>query len=268
MHSAHTLPETRNPIEKTGTTSVEADASLMRICSGVARDLPADAAVWDLRHLLFDGEPVERITVIRWLNLCYMSVYGRPFEQQTPQQSTALSANELYQLLAFADAINSTKGPLVTKTRTAELEQLSMQVSLEGGAVQLMMDGRPYWFCRRRAAGQTQLMFSMKLLRSTNAMTAFAAEVAAQCEQLLLMAHKLQLDQLLQWIRRFVAQRQSPQLQAALTAPSRCYLPTYSAQQYTAHVCMKQLATQHSRDKQHGLLIRQAAAATCACLAT
>jgi hypothetical protein len=162
-----------------------------------------------LRHLLFDGQPVESSTVISWLNLCYMSVYGRPYEQQTQQQSTALSADELYQLLAFADAINSTKVPLVTKTCTAELEQLSMQVSLEGEAVQLVMDGRPYWFCRRRAGGQTQVMFckdgSMKLLRSPDAKSALQTEVSQQCEQLLFMAYKLRLDQLLQWVQRFIA---------------------------------------------------------------
>jgi hypothetical protein len=218
------LPDSCRPRDEAGTGNwLDVDANLMRIYSGVARDLPADTAVWDLRHLLFDGKPVERIAVVRWLNLCYMSVNGMPFEQERQQQSTALSANELYQLLAFADAINSTKGPLVTKTCTAELEQLSMQVTLGGNAVKIKLDGMPYWFCRRRTAGQTQLLFMCRVgdydwshpVSSSDVMRAIAAEVAAQCEQLLLMAYKLQLDQLLQWLQRFIAMASAAPVSAA-----------------------------------------------------
>jgi hypothetical protein len=53
------------------------DAALMRLCSSCAGGLPAEAATWDISNLVIDGQPVQRSTVIAWLDTCYVIMYDR-----------------------------------------------------------------------------------------------------------------------------------------------------------------------------------------------
>jgi hypothetical protein len=97
-------------------------ASLMRSCSTVAEGLPAEAAVWDLSNLLIHGQPVQRNTAVRWLNCCYMRMHEVWYDERL-RFVDALSASELFKLLAFADSVESAKG-IITACLPTE-QQLS-----------------------------------------------------------------------------------------------------------------------------------------------
>lgn len=91
-------------------TDVSASANILRICSSCANGLPENAEEWNISHLLVEGEPVQRSTVVAWLNCCYNRILDSDFEKQ--QQNPLTKATELAQLLAFADAVDSTRGVL------------------------------------------------------------------------------------------------------------------------------------------------------------
>jgi hypothetical protein len=196
------------------------DAALARLCSSRAGGLRAEAAAWDLSKLLMDGKPVQRSTVIRWLDLCYIAIHGRPFEEPNVQEQPVLTTTQLYQLLSFADAIGSTRG--LVNAAIAELDQLRIQATLNGLAVQLELSDAPVWFelvsnHRPKVLHQgVDVTYKVPktadgMFAPASAVTGAAAEVAAQVEQLLFIARKLRLQELQQRVEAFIT--------AAATAP-------------------------------------------------
>jgi hypothetical protein len=117
---------------------LEVSVSLMRASSSCARGLPHDSSTWDLSNLLIDGHPVSRDTVTAWVNVVYTILEDKPFKMDTsPAEST--SATRLYQVLAFADAVGSSRG--VVKACLAGLQQLVFEVKVGDKEVQLAAGG-------------------------------------------------------------------------------------------------------------------------------
>lgn len=73
-----------------------------------------------------EGEPVQRSTVVAWLNCAYSRILDSEFEKQ--QKDPRCTAAGLAQLLAFADAVGSTRGVLAACLR--ELDNLVLEVRL------------------------------------------------------------------------------------------------------------------------------------------
>lgn len=143
---------------------------LLSMVSMCARGLPAGAAEWDLSKMQIEGQPVQRKTVLQWLQKAYQHVYGDPFvdplseaaqpgssspagppaqdEQQDRQDSaTAEQAGptftELTELLLFADAVGCT--PPLLRACASELEQLRLCVQLPAGP-QCLQVSKPYFW--------------------------------------------------------------------------------------------------------------------------
>jgi hypothetical protein len=203
------------------------DAALARLCSSRAGGLRAEAAAWDLSKLLIDGQPVQRSTVTRWLDLCYFAIHDRPFEESNVQEQPVLTATQLYQLLSFADAIGSTRG--LVNAAIADLDQLPIQATLNGLAVQLKLSDAPIRFelvsnHRPKVLHQgVDVTYEVPktadgMFAPASAVTDAAAEVAAQVEQLLFIARKLQLQELQQRMEAFIT--------AAATAPVKQMQPS------------------------------------------
>uniref|UniRef100_A0A383V5M2 Uncharacterized protein n=1 Tax=Tetradesmus obliquus TaxID=3088 RepID=A0A383V5M2_TETOB len=151
-----------------GSQPLVVKAVLMRSCSAVAEGLPAAAAEWDLSNLLIDGQPVQRSTVVRWLNHCYMRVHNVMFDDQLAYEEV-LSAAALFQLLALADSVGSGRGIMIACLPEKQLQQMYMQITAINGFLEsgqpppppqqqqqqqqqkaetraLLMDGTRYYF--------------------------------------------------------------------------------------------------------------------------
>jgi hypothetical protein len=135
-------------------------------------------------------------------------IYEEDFEQQG--DSPACNVEGLYRLLSFADAVGSTK-PLL-RACCSQLQSLKLHAQLGQQQVALATDGTSYYFC-----GTSQKLLRQPDVRqpgtyiqeapaaaSAEERQAFKQQVAAQTEQLLWLAHKLQLQPLLQHLIRFV----------------------------------------------------------------
>jgi hypothetical protein len=116
---------------------LEACMRLLHTSCSCAFNLPRDSGTWDLSNLLIDGHAVSRDTVTAWLNVVYTLLEDTPFQEGMP--TAAASATRLYQLLAFADAVGSSRG--VVKACLAGLEQLAFEVKVGDKEVQLAAGG-------------------------------------------------------------------------------------------------------------------------------
>ncbi|WIA39973.1 hypothetical protein OEZ86_013403 [Tetradesmus obliquus] len=182
---------------------------IVQLFSLCAAGLPAQAendTVWDLSNILIDGQPVQRATVVAWLNSCYQIVYTADYEAQEAADNPALTFEGLYRLLAFADAVDSTDG--VLQKLMADLSGLKLHAQLgeqqlvlcpgEGDYVidDLQVERYPY-------GGYSYTYIGQKAANSEQ-QDAFIEQVAAQTEQLLWLAYRLQLEPLMQRLHSFV----------------------------------------------------------------
>jgi hypothetical protein len=176
--------------------------------SSVASGLPDTGDEWDLSGLLVDGQPVSRATAVAWLNAAYQAVREQDFEQQN--DSPVCSVDGLYRLLSFADAVGSTK-PLL-RACCSQLQSMKLHAQLGQQQVALATDGTSYYINSVSHMLLRQPDFSKvgvpieeaPAAASAEEQQAFKQQVAAQTEQLLWLAHKLQLQPLLQHLGRFV----------------------------------------------------------------
>jgi hypothetical protein len=106
-------------------SNLSAKATILRSCSSCAEGLPADAQEWDLSQLRVEGEPVQRRTVVAFLNCCYSRIMDSEFEKQL--QDPRSDAISLAQLLAFADAVGATRGVLAACL--SQLDHLALEAS-------------------------------------------------------------------------------------------------------------------------------------------
>lgn len=134
-------------------------------CSKVAAALAEQGSgsgplIWDLGCLLVPPHslPVRRATVVAWLNSIYRAISSCDFEEQTEDTYTSCTASSLIELLAFADAVDTERGILLSCLP----DDLVIRSSLGDQAVQLLTDGRSYCFdgmqlCCSTATGCTQV---------------------------------------------------------------------------------------------------------------
>ncbi|WIA41200.1 hypothetical protein OEZ86_004815 [Tetradesmus obliquus] len=187
---------------KPAATPLDADEQLVRLLSLVARALP-EGGEWDLSGLLLDGQPVSRAVVVAWLNAAYQQAYGEDFEAQEPDQDPACSVQGLYMLLSFADAVDSTK-PLL-RACCSQLQRLQLHAQLGQQQVGLDTSEIGYFFHSNAKLHRQPIltkpgtpMPAAPDAASAEQQAAFKQQVAAQTEQLLWLAHRLQLQPLVQ----------------------------------------------------------------------
>jgi hypothetical protein len=190
-----------------GREPLQAQLLVLLPMSQCVRSLP-DKTEWDLSSLLIDGQPVTRSTVVAWLNCAYKHILDCDFEAQEVEQSAA----SLYQLLVFADAVGSQR-VLMKACVAAHAENTRFVLELRQQELQLDING--LYFFGSAEEPNPLILFGRCSARSTGACTvgeaasleersAFMSQLAAQVEGLLYMAYKLQLDQLLLKVTKFI----------------------------------------------------------------
>lgn len=175
------------------------DRHLLAAYSSCARGLPADATEWDVSQLLIGGQSVQRETVIAWLNAANKPIHGCEF---VPQASSPVrSMSGLAQLLAFADAVGTSRGLLLAFDTDAATLQAQVQLTdAADAAVQLQM-GAGHHFCAGKKGleslrGFTPTGFGQYTVIAAvrkDDKPALKQQVAQQLEALLCLAYKLNL---------------------------------------------------------------------------
>jgi hypothetical protein len=148
--------------------------------------------------------------VVAWLNAAYQTVFDEFFEEQQPEVDPARSVDSLYRLLSFADAVGSTRP--VLRACCAQLQSLKLHAQLRQQQVALETDRISYFFhCNnQRLVRQPDMSMGGFYVEATPAAVtaeeqqAFKQQVAAQTEQLLWLAHKLQLQPLVLHMHHFI----------------------------------------------------------------
>ena len=209
---------------------LRANMHIVRSCCSCGGGLPKDAAEWDLSTLLVGGEPVQRATVVAWLNCAYVRITDEEYEpQQQHDDDERSTVAGLARLLAFADAIGSQRGIIAA---CADMQQeLQLVVTLpkrEGDSnttLRLLTDGgayslEPYPFDSDiNPADLDELLYCSASeqyslgpllpfedeLDNRQAAELLVEAVAQQAEALLFEAQRLDLHDLTYHLLRFVA---------------------------------------------------------------
>uniref|UniRef100_A0A383VQL2 Uncharacterized protein n=1 Tax=Tetradesmus obliquus TaxID=3088 RepID=A0A383VQL2_TETOB len=181
------------------------ETTLFSLCAAGLPSQQADSeTVWDLSNILIDGQPVQRATVVAWLNTCHQIVYKADYEAQEQQDNPALTFEGLYRLLAFADAVDSTDG--LMERLTADLSGLKLHAQL--GEQQLVLcPGQGDYVIddlqvERYPYGGYSFTYIGQKAANSEQQDAFIEQVAAQKEQLLWLAYRLQLEPLAQRLHK------------------------------------------------------------------
>lgn len=214
---------------------------LLNVVSSVARDLPADAAVWDLSSLIVEGHPVHPDTVSRWLQTAYEHIGGEVFEphaeqqqqqqpakrrrtspaaaaggdgslqaadgelspQQAPMQPDSCTA--LAHLLMFADAVGSCR-PLVRACAASGLGKLKLYGRALLPQQPVLRLDRAYTTEGLRLCVSSARKPSTPYLDFDNKprQARFLKEVQQQVEALLYIAYKLQLPDVTEAVQGFI----------------------------------------------------------------
>jgi hypothetical protein len=130
-------------------------------------------------------------------------VYKTDYQEQ--QDNPARTFEGLYRLLAFADAVDSTDG--LISCLAAELDGLAVHASLGEQKIALS-PGKDYVMVALQlkafTPGGDDSTEIGAAADSSEQAQAFKQQVAAQVEQLLWLAYRLQLEQLVEWLHRFI----------------------------------------------------------------
>ena len=115
---------------------LNADSMLVQMLSQCARALP-DKKQWDLRELVIEGQPVSAKIVTKWLNRAYNLIHCCDFDSS--EEQTAPSAQDMYLLLAFADAVD-TKKSLMEAIAKHKLEAVIFAVDVGQQHIELALN--------------------------------------------------------------------------------------------------------------------------------
>lgn len=182
---------------------IVADRLTLRYWSSCVRELPAEAEVWDVSQLLLEGQPVQRVTVVAWLNLIHKIASGQVFEQQEPNPARSMTG--LGQLLLFADAVGSNRGLLlaVDNQAAADVPEFACEGLMHPFSIasHVYFDGYRGIRAAGPGGGLTTIVAQDLTEDSTNSIR---TQVAEQTECLLFLAYKLQLPCLQQLTHRFI----------------------------------------------------------------
>lgn len=189
--------------EPEGSTGVlKAVKSIVGCWSSCAKGLPAAAQEWDVSQLLIEGQPVQRDTVMAWLNSVYYTTYRQPFEQ--PEQKPAGRMTGLAKLLGFAGAVGSSRGLLLAidfhinisaGTLIAEARLGEQDLQLAAGKCYFFRDSGMNLFC---IAPGNPASHKVATASSEEDKKRFRLQLVQQIEPLLYLALTLQLPKLQQ----------------------------------------------------------------------
>lgn len=199
----------------------ESDRNILAACSSCVRGLPAEATEWDISKLVVEGQAVEQSIVLAWLNAMYIQIQDEPFEQQ--EDNPASNMRGLAHLLAFADAVGSSRGLL--RSLSAGLDDLVAEVRFDdlpandqgqakGRQLPLCLEGNAYYIwvsesslrlmewlrCDPECAGGEVVAN----LGTTARKAAMLQQVVLQLEKLLYYAHTLKLPALQHKLHGFI----------------------------------------------------------------
>lgn len=185
------------------------DSVVLAAFSGCIRRLPADADVWDLSNLLIEGRPVTRDVVLAWLNAAYFQAQDVEFDSTAQLIQCKLPG--LTQLLAFADAVDSSKG--LMRALVSQLETFTLQASVPTSNFFFPISCSYIW--NRSSSGKYTLTkytpanpsvhtYGALLDLPSDEKTLFTQLVAVQTEAALHMAYKLQLKPLQDLLHSFL----------------------------------------------------------------
>jgi len=195
-------------IKISDTDSLQADRAVLSAFSSCARNIPDAATEWDVSGLMLEGQQVQRSTVVVWLNLTYHSIHGAPYEE-TPWDGSlkcfVRSFTRLAQLLAFADAVGSSRGLLLSLDK--EALPLAADVQLGERPVPLrsaesyfhLPYGRRLMFYPADDNHQRSI-----LAGSEREVEAAIQQLAQQVESLLYLAYKLELANIQERVQTFI----------------------------------------------------------------
>lgn len=161
-----------------------ADSLHIRIFSSVAKELPADAQTWDVSGLKYNEEPFSRQCVSCWLNCSYSMLYG-PAELDADDTVSLSTAGGLLEILRFCQAVGSPNG--VATAACSQVEQLKFCVPQPEPeeAIILPLNAGAFYGADIYLDGVREL-------------------VVAQTAELLLLAHLLRVQPLLDAVHSFV----------------------------------------------------------------
>jgi hypothetical protein len=188
--------------------TLDTDRFVVSAFSSCLRDLPGDAAVWDVSGLVLEGQQVEREIVVAWLDLAYQSINGQPFESIDPMElnedrepGVTDSMLGLVQLLAFSDAVGSSRGLLLALDKEAAAAQPALFADF--GDKTLELDPGNTYMLTSNFVGEHELLMDSKWMHKAVIATgsreqrdSFLMQVTYQLEALLFLAYKLQLERI------------------------------------------------------------------------
>jgi len=190
---------------------IPAHREAMQFDVGCVKELPP-TDTWDLSSLLIEGKPVERAVVVAWLEALYQdsNLDNGSLQPEEDQQQP-----DPVRLLLFADAVGSSRR-IINSCYERCKEQVVLRLQLAEGdsprelAVQL--DGR--WWTLDHISGMLQgaaldgsaVQYILGPPVEEKA-ELLGSQIAAQLEPLLLVAYKLQLEDLQDRLHTFVRQQ-------------------------------------------------------------
>lgn len=150
---------------------------------------------------------MQRSTVVAWLNLAYTATLGTPFEEVPQQDDPANTLTDLVQLLAFADALGSSRGLLLS----LDARVTSLRVLVQLGETSEPLASRcPYFKSKTSpslaffARGDTFLSRTTAQAANPDQLEVAVQQLAQQVESLLYLACKLQLKNIQQLVVTFI----------------------------------------------------------------
>jgi hypothetical protein len=127
-----------------GIKFLSANSYVLRCYSMCARHLPPESTVWDLSSLVVEGRPPTYDVVASWLDVVHMVHEGDLTPEWGEGKANLDTLDGVCQLLAFADAVGSSRGVIKACLRVCKLQSLVMPYEVENGSLSLIMDGRCY----------------------------------------------------------------------------------------------------------------------------
>jgi hypothetical protein len=182
---------------------IDADRVTLQCYSSCARGLPASAEEWDISQLLIEGQPVQRETVVAYINAVSQHLNNQIVIEE--QDGPPRSMKGLASLLAFADAVGTSRGLLLAVDAQVSGAELVAEVKL--GDLDLELTASGCYFFPKSGMRLTCVSPSISLeerISSKTVATAGSAEekkrlvqqFIEQVEALMHLALQLQLPQL------------------------------------------------------------------------
>ena len=177
---------------------------MLRTLSSCAKALPADAE-WDVSGLLYDGQRFSRETVSCWLQCGCSAVHAEDEQLETDSISMLSTVTGLAQVLAFANAVGSSKG--LCRAACSQLKNLTCVVQLPEQVLELRVAEYPYTFAGSQVVRKDVEKGDVEVgapLVSAEQLCNVRQQLAQQLSALLQLAHVQRLQPLLDVLHQFL----------------------------------------------------------------